>query len=157
MIARTTVAATALACAATALGAGAARAVDVSERVTMPGEPAAVWARVGGRAIADWHPAVTGCAMGGEGGAVRRALGLEGGGTLLKERPSRGEASYGHAILERPLPVAGYAAEIAAEPGEGGTTITGSGSFEASGAAEAEAVIRGIRRAGLDAIAARGG
>ena len=146
--------------AALALGAGAAQAIEASESVSVPGEPAAVWERIGGFcAISEWHPAVASCEMGERDGATIRTLTLEGGGTILEERLSEGEASYGYAILESPLPVAGYTAEIAAEPGEGGTTITWSGSFEASGATdeEAEAVMLGIYRAGLDAIAAQAG
>ncbi len=136
---------------------GAALAIEVSESVTVPGTPAAVWAEIGGFcAIADWHPAVASCDMAETDGVTVRTLALEGGGVLSEERISEGEAAYGYAILEGPLPVADYTSELTAEEGDGGTTITWSGAFDASGAtdADAEAVIRSIYRAGLDAIAA---
>ena len=144
---------------ALALFSGAAGAVEVSESVVVPGEPAAVWAEIGGFcAIADWHPAVTACEAAEAGGATIRTLALEGGGELVEERVSGGETFYGYAILEGPLPVAGYTSELSARAGDEGTTITWSGSFDAAGGAtnaEAEAAIRGIYRAGLDALAAR--
>ena len=135
----------------------AALAVEVSESVTVSGEPAAVWAEIGGFcAIADWHPAVASCDMAESDGKTLRTLALEGGGVLEEERISEGETAYGYAILEGPLPVAGYTSELMAEAGDGGTTITWTGAFDAAGATdeEAEAVIRGIYRAGLDAVAA---
>ena len=149
--------------AALALAAGSASAqgaIEVSESVTVPGAPSEVWSRVGGFCtIADWHPAVASCDMAERDGVTIRTLALEGGGVLSEERLEEGETSYAYAILEGPLPVASYRSEIAAEPEGEGTRLTWTGSFDAEGAApeEAEAVIRGIYRSGLDAIAASGG
>ena len=140
-----------------ALAPTAALAVEVSESVILPGPPEEVWSRIGGFcAIAEWHEAVASCEVEERDGATIRTLALEGGGTLVEERLSEGATAYGYAILEGPLPVAGYTSELAAEPEGEGTRLTWSGSFEAEGATEgeAEAVIRGIYRSGLDAIAA---
>lgn len=135
------------------------RPIEISESVALPGAPAEVWAEVGGFcAIADWHPAVASCDEADRDGTTVRTLALEGGGALVEERVDEGEALYAYVILDGPLPVADYRSEIAAEQGQdGGTTLTWSGAFAASGATpeEAEAVIRGIYRAGLDALAAR--
>ena len=142
---------------ALASGTDGALAVEVAESVTVLGEPAVVWAEIGGFcAIADWHPAVASCEMAEADGATTRTLALEGGGALLEERISDGEAAYGYAILEGPLPVAGYTSELSAAAADGGTAVTWTGSFEAAGATDEEArvAIRGIYRAGLDALAA---
>lgn len=133
------------------------RPIEVSEEATLPGEPAEVWARMGAFcAIADWHPAVASCEEEERDGAVIRTLALEGGGALVEERLEEGGAHYAYAILEGPLPVADYRSEVVAEAdGDGGTRLVWSGAFAAEGATaeEAEAVIRGIYRAGLDALA----
>ena len=145
------------ACAVLLLCAGVARAIEVSESVSVPGDPAEVWERIGGFcAIADWHPAVTSCDMARSDGVTARTLELDGGGVLSEERVDEGETSYAYVILDGPLPVADYRSEIAAEPEGDGTRITWSGEFRAAGATapESEAVIRGIYRSGLDAIAA---
>ena len=136
----------------------AALAIDVTETVAVPGPPEEVWAAMGDFcAIAEWHEAVASCVTEERDGATIRTLELEGGGTLVEERLSEGETAYGYAILDGPLPVADYTSELSAEADGDGTLLTWTGTFDAANATdeEAEAVIRGIYRSGLDSIAAR--
>ena len=139
------------------LGSAPAPAIELSETVTVPGAPNAVWAEIGGFCdIAAWHDAVADCAQDEADGTARRTLTLEGGGTILEERTEAGETSYAYVILESPLPVADYASRFTAQADGDGTRLTWEGTFDAEGATEdeAEATIRGIYRSGLDAIAA---
>jgi hypothetical protein len=135
-----------------------AGALEVEERATVAGDPAEVWARMGAfGAIGDWHPAVIGCETGERDGAATRTLSLAGGGALLEQRLEAGPTSYAYTILDGPLPVARYRSELRAEAAEGGTRLVWRGAFDARGGTddEARATIRGIYRAGLDALAAR--
>ena len=138
------------------LATGTANALEVTETVNLPSDPAVLWERIGAFcAIADWHAAVLACDESEADGAVRRTLTLEGGGTLLEERTAEGEMMYSYAILEGPLPVADYEATLSAEATEDGTLMTWRGTFEAKDADDATAIetIQSIYRSGLVSIA----
>ena len=139
-----------------AMTAGAAASIEVTETVTISETPGAVWSRIGGFcAIADWHDAVETCTQSTEGAEMVRSLELVGGGTLVEVRTDEGSTSYSYRIESGPLPVAGYVSTLSAAAADAGTELTWTGTFDAAGAteAEAEAVIRGIYRSGLDGIA----
>ena len=114
-----------------------------------------VWNLIGGfNALPDWHPAVEKSEL-EDGGKIRR-LSLVGGGSIVErlERIDDKEHVYRYSIVESPLPVGDYAAELhvrANEQGDG-CTIEWSGEFEPRGVTPTEAVevIRGIYQAGFD-------
>jgi len=121
-----------------------------------------VWRLIGGYdALSEWHPAVERSVL-EEGGRIRR-LSLKGGGSLLERLHafSERERSYAYSIEQGPLPVAQYRSTLSVrERGAArGCEVHWSGDFVPAGASESEAVavIRGIYRAGLDALAKRFG
>lgn len=121
-----------------------------------------VWRLIGGyNALSEWHPAVERSVL-EEGGRMRR-LSLRGGGGLLERLQafSERERNYAYTIEEGVLPVASYRSTVSVrDRGTArGCEVCWSGEFIPSGASEAEAVgtIRGVYRAGLDALAKRFG
>ena len=66
--------------------------------------------------------------------------------------------SYTYEIVESPLPVQNYRSTISVSAEGSGTKVDWRGSFDAKGAsdADAEGVISGIYKAGLDEIAKAG-
>jgi hypothetical protein len=121
-----------------------------------------VWRLIGGyNALSEWHPAVERSVL-EEGGRMRR-LSLRGGGGLLERLQafSERERNYAYTIEEGVLPVASYRSTVSVrDRGTArGCEVCWSGEFTPSGASEAEAVgtIRGVYRAGLDALAKRFG
>jgi hypothetical protein len=114
-----------------------------------------MWELIGGfNALPDWHPAVEKSEL-EEGGKVRR-LSLVGGGSIVErlERVDDNEHVYRYSIVESPLPVADYVAEIHVHPDEQGKgcTVEWSSEFKPKDASVADAtqVIQGIYQAGFD-------
>ena len=127
----------------------------VSMSTDLPASPEAVWELVGSfGALSNWHPAVEKTEL--ESGGKRRRLSLVGGGSIVEEleRTSDTEHVYRYSILESPLPVAGYVAEVRVREGPGGKgcTVEWSSDFKPKDVGEADArkVIEGIYQAGLD-------
>ena len=117
------------------------------------------WEKIGSfEAIAAWHPAVESCALSTGDGAALRALALVGGGEILEREEARDDTglTYSYAIVESPLPIAGYRSTLAlsAAPG-GGTLVRWTGIFSASGASDDDAkeIVTGIYSAGVDGMA----
>ena len=141
-----------------ALAAGPAFAVEVTQATPVNAAPETTWATIGGFCgIAKWHPAVENCTLSTSGGKQMRTLSLKGGGTIVEQELGRDETlmKYSYAIIESPLPVAGYVSTIQVEPsGSGASKLTWTGTFEAKGASDAAAkdVINGIYVAGLAGI-----
>jgi Polyketide cyclase / dehydrase and lipid transport len=121
-----------------------------------------VWAVIGGfDALPQWHPAVKGSTLEGDGRIRRLQLAS---GALLVERLqafSEAERSYTYSIEHGPLPVARYRSllRVHEQPGGESCRVEWSGEFLPEGASEPEAidVIRGIYRAGLEQLGQRFG
>lgn len=117
--------------------------------------PAAdLWTKIGGFLTLDeWHPAIASCES-LEGG--RRKLTTVDGAEVFETLTGQEDGqSYSYKIDDSPLPVADYTAQLTANAtGERSCTVVWTAAFEVSGAsdAEAEAVIKGIFDAGLDAL-----
>ncbi len=127
----------------------------VSMTTQVPVSADKIWDLIGQfNALPDWHPAIEKSEL-EEDGRVRR-LSLVGGGSIVErlETIDEDEHLYRYSILESPLPVANYVAELRVRPGkEGeGCTIEWSSEFDPKGAPTADAteVIRGIYQAGFD-------
>jgi mxaD protein len=116
--------------------------------------PDVMWQRIGDfHAFHTWHPAVLSQdAL--KGGRVR-ALHLDSGGTVTETLLEEGERSYSYRIDDSPLPVADYIATMTVLDGDrGGSVVDWRADFQAVGVSddEAETIISGIFRAGLDAL-----
>ncbi|MCG8324092.1 MAG: SRPBCC family protein [Thiotrichales bacterium] len=113
-----------------------------------------VWEYIGSfNGLPDWHPAVERSELKNRGEV--RELSLVGGGKIIEklEKLDNGERLYTYTITDSPLPVADYTATIHVRETKGGNAIVEwSSHFEASGAAENDAVkaIQDIYQAGFD-------
>lgn len=139
------------------LWSGSAYAIDVKARIEAPGLPDEVWAVAGDFcAIKDWHPAVKECTEETKDGAQIRTLTLGDGGKIVEKMTEKTDRGYSYDILESPLPVQNYHAklwvELDDEPDR--TVIYWTAKFDAKDAsdAEAEKVITGILKSGVDGI-----
>jgi len=134
-----------------AVNASAAGNIAVEESVKLNVKPSAVWALLGDyNGLYRWHPAV---ASSDRDNAVR-VLTLGNGAQITETLLSKdeGNRSYRYQIDKSPLPVSDYESEIKVTlDGQGGSIVTWSSNFNASGAsdAEAEKTIRGVYQAGL--------
>ena len=80
-------------------------------------ESKALWDRFGGWcAIAEWHPAVKSCTESKEGDDIFRTLTLGDGGKIKEKLINKGDLSYRYAIVESPLPVKNYEAQLSVVP-----------------------------------------
>lgn len=127
----------------------------VSTTAHIPISADEVWELIGHfSALPDWHPGVERSEL-EEGGKVRR-LALVGGGTIVErlERIDDSERLYRYSIVESPLPVTNYVAELHVTPDDDGTgcTVEWSSDFDPKGASTKDAmeVIQGIYQAGFD-------
>lgn len=114
-----------------------------------------VWEMIGKfNALPDWHPAVEKSEL-EDGGKLRR-LTLAGGVSIVErlEKLDEDGQVYRYSIVESPLPVANYSAELRVKPNQDGTgcTVEWSSNFNPVGASmeEASKVIQGVYQAGLD-------
>jgi hypothetical protein len=142
--------------------APAAYALDAHVSKPTPADPADAWAAIGDFCgIANWHPAVTTCELSEKDGATYRTLTLKDGAKLLEKQVSfdAKAMSYSYTIEDGPLPVANYKSTLKVVPAGKGATIDWSGSFDAKGALDADAVktISGIYEGGVDALIAKAG
>ena len=127
---------------------------SVNEQGSYDVAPDEMWQRIGDfHGFHEWHPAIASQDE-LEGGRVR-ALHLDGGGTVVETLLDESERSYSYRIDDSPLPVADYTATLAVLAGDsGGCVVEWRAEFQAAGASdeEAEQVISGIFRAGLDVL-----
>lgn len=139
------------------LGMTPASALEAHVAKETPGSAAAVWGAIGDFCgIATWHPAVASCTLSTDGRATMRTLTLQDGGKILEKQTAfdADGMSYSYEIVESPLPVQGYASTLKVIANGKGATIDWSGSFDAKGAPDADAVetITGIYQAGVDSL-----
>lgn len=127
----------------------------VSMKTQLPVSADKLWQLIGQfNGVAEWHPAIEKSEL-EEDGKVRR-LTLVGGGSIVErlERVDDNEHRYRYSILESPLPVADYVAEIRVHPDEQGvgSTIEWSSEFKPKDASVQQAtdVIQGIYQTGFD-------
>lgn len=128
--------------------------VEVTESVSVAADANAAWEFIGDpSALAEWHPAVDSSEVEND----LRHLILGDGGRIEERITEQSEQSYSYEFIEGPLPVSDYSSRLSVEPSDQGAVISWSSTFEAQGVSESEAekVIAGIYRAGLDAVAQR--
>lgn len=128
---------------------GSADALEVTRSRDVDAPPAAVWALIGDFcSIARWHPQVERCILStdedDESVKVQvRGLVVKGGlGTIVEVETARDESgmSYSYSFVQGPLPVAAYNATLAVRANGSGSTVIWSGTFDASGASDTQAV-----------------
>ena len=113
-----------------------------------------LWEMIGGfNALADWHPAIEKSEL-EQDGTIRR-LSLMGGGSIVEQLEKMDDDGrvYRYSILESPLPVANYTAEIKVRDNEDGTsTVEWSSEFNTKDASEVDATkaIQDIYEAGFE-------
>lgn len=124
----------------------------------LPTSAATVWARIGDfGTIHEWHPAVVSCSVEGNHIGSVRTLTL-GDGAVIKERlDTHADAamSFKYSLVDHPLPVDDYHAEVrAVDNGDGTSTMHWTSSFEATVVSDEEAkeIIAGIYQAGFEAL-----
>jgi uncharacterized protein YndB with AHSA1/START domain len=129
--------------------------VNMSTDLAVPVEE--VWKLVGGfNALPEWHPAVEGSEVSGEGVGSTRTLSLAGGGRIVEKLLSVDDEDrvYSYSIESGPLPVADYEATIRVRAGADGegSVVEWSGEFKPKNASEQQAMdaIAGVYQAGLD-------
>lgn len=143
-------------------------ALEVIQSRDIAAPPSAVWALVGDFcAIGQWHPQVERCILSSDedDDAVRvqlRGLVVKGGGgTIVEVETARDDAAmtYSYSFVKGPLPVSAYNASLSVRPNGTGSTVIWSGSFDAAGTTDAEAVtaITQIYEKGLAGIAREAG
>lgn len=128
--------------------------VNSTTHLDVPAEQ--VWQMIGQfKSFADWHPAVEKSEL-EQGGSVRR-LSLIGGGTIVErlERIDDESFKYRYSIIDSPLPVANYVAELRVvkdDSGKGCSVEWSSEFAPAAGASvtDAEKAIRDVYDAGLN-------
>lgn len=126
----------------------------VSESTTIQAPAKEVWALVGEfNDLERWHPAVTMSKQ----LADQRYLTLADGAEIVEQETARDDTamSYSYRILSGPLPVEDYQATInVSSVNANESTVTWSSTFDANGVpdAQAEEVIRGVYKAGLQQL-----
>ncbi|HIM07972.1 MAG TPA: SRPBCC family protein [Gammaproteobacteria bacterium] len=114
------------------------------------------WSLIGGyNDLPNWHPALKKSEL-SENDSVR-TLFLVGGGEVVDKLliHNDNERTCSYAIVDSPLPVADYSAELKViEQGSDKSTVEWSAEFNADGAPDSEAigVIEGIFHAGFDTL-----
>lgn len=128
--------------------------VEVTESISVAADANAAWELIGDpSALAEWHPAVDSSEVEND---VRHLV-LGDGGRIEERITERSGRSYSYEFIESPLPVSDYSSRLSVDPSDQGAEINWSSTFEAQGVPEheAEKLIAGIYRAGLDAVAQR--
>ena len=142
---------------ATIFSATSAFALEAHYSKDTPAPAAKAWAAISDFCgISAWHPAVEKCEFSQKDGATLRTLTLKGGGTILEQLVKQDDKAMtqSYIILEGVLPVAKYKSTLKVVPNGDGATYDWSGTFDAKGAADAEAikVISGVYAAGVDSL-----
>lgn len=142
------------------IASGPALAVDAARTVSIAASADIVWAAIGDFCgIAAWHPVVAKCEPLSEAGATLRKLTTKDGAVLLERQLSfePGRRSYSYSILESPLPVDGYRSTIRVEGQGPNSRVVWDSVFRPKGTSpeQAQAVIEGIYRAGLEGLKAK--
>jgi len=128
--------------------------ISMSSKVNIPADR--LWQVIGGfNALPAWHPAVEKSEADGETKGSVRKLKIAGGGEVVERLDHVGETErvYVYSILNSPLPVANYVAELRVKDNLDGTsTVEWSSNFLPAGAPEADAakMVQGIYQAGFD-------
>jgi hypothetical protein len=128
--------------------------ISMSSRINIPAEQ--LWKVIGGfNALPAWHPAVEKSEVEGAGTGSVRKLRIAGGGEVVERLEHVGESEmvYVYSILNSPLPVANYVAELRVRDNKDGTsTVEWSSNFMPAGVPETDALkaIQGIYQAGFD-------
>ena len=131
---------------------------DVDMSVTLNATAEQVWNAIRGfNALPQWHPAVARSEEKREGGKTLRYLSLHGGGQIIEEleRSDDKLRSYSYKIVDAPLPVAKYRAELSVrDEGAGRCRVRWQSTFEPKGAPEGDAIgaIRGVYQAGFESL-----
>ena len=141
-----------------ATAAFAAGKLTVTETVQLGAPADKVWDKIKDfDKWSGWHPAVasTKITRGGDNKAgTVRVLSLNGGGEITETLTGFDGAakSTSYNIDASPLPVDHYASTLSVAAKDGGALVTWTSTFDAKGAADADAqkVISGVYRAGLD-------
>jgi len=131
--------------------------VHLTTELPVPAET--VWAAIGNfNALAQWHPAVEKSEESKQDGAIVRTLSVRGGGSMVERLEAKDDKtrSYSYSIVESPLPVKGYIAQLTVRQGKtpSSCVVEWSSEFEPAGAAENDAVkiVRGIYEAGFKSL-----
>lgn len=128
----------------------------IKMRTQVSASAAELWKTIGGfNALPAWHPAIEKSESTGQTAGAVRTLRLAGGGTVIErlEHYSDVERVYRYTIIDSPLPVANYAAEIRViDNGDGTSNVEWSSEFASATGSESDAVkiIQGIYQAGFD-------
>jgi Polyketide cyclase / dehydrase and lipid transport len=144
--------------AAMVLGTSGAHALEAKVETPLTVDAPSAWAAVGDFCgISKWHPAVTKCELTEKDGKTFRTLTLKDGAKLLEQLIAFDKAgmSYTYAIVDGPLPVANYQSTLSVKSAGNSSMLSWTGTFDAKGAADAEAVktITGIYQAGAGELA----
>ncbi len=110
-------------------------------------------------AIKDWHPAISKCEETKELGIIYRTLTTKDGAKIKEKLVDKTDTSYTYEIIDSPLPVQNYRAEIGVSAEADKTRVDWKSTFDAKGVSDAEAkkVISEIYKTGLDKIAKTAG
>jgi Polyketide cyclase / dehydrase and lipid transport len=110
-------------------------------------------------AIKDWHPAISKCEETKESGIIYRTLTTKDGAKIKEKLVDKTGTSYTYEIIDSPLPVQNYRAEIGVSAEADKTRVDWKSTFDANGVSDAEAkkVISEIYKTGLDKIAKTAG
>jgi hypothetical protein len=149
-----------LAVAAIGIWAGPAAALEVSGSVVVSGKPDQVWYKIGAFcAIKEWHPAISKCEETEESGVIHRTLTTKDGAKIKEKLVDKTDTSYTYEIIESPLPIRNYRAQIGVSADVDKTRVDWKSNFDAEGVADVEAkkVISDIYKTGLDKIAKTAG
>ena len=128
--------------------------VTMSTPVAMNAD--ALWQAIGSfAAIGDWHPMMEKVEADGENKGSTRRLQLVGGAQILErlEEISPTERLYRYSIVQSPLPIKDYVAEIRVKDnGDGTSTVEWSSDFNVNSSNESDVVktIQSVYQAGLD-------
>jgi hypothetical protein len=143
---------------AAAFSATSALALEAKVEKTLAVDALSGWAAVGDFCgISKWHPVVTKCELSEKDGKTFRTLTLKDGAKLLEQLVAFDKAgmSYTYTIVEGPLPVKNYKSTISVKPAGSTSTLSWMGTFDANGAADADAIktITGVYEAGAGELA----
>ena len=131
-----------------------AHALDSTIIKTSSMSPDALWKKVGDFCgIGSWHPAAEKCVLSADG--KQRTISLKGGGTIVEvlEDWDNAHRSYRYTVVSG-LPVTNYHSTISVTGDTAGSILKWMGTYDAKGAADADAkkAIDGIYDTGAKAL-----